>query len=265
MGWRFYQNVRDADITKSEKHLNYAIIAGLSLLHIAEGMKSVYFGIEYQSQGAFETWFSTVGRLGIKLVLDLCTELGHIFIVCATIQRMISLVSLPRQLTDEPPRDVHSLLGYSIGVVRIAMPFLALVMHAKVNCFSIYEICVYLVESFIFLYVTVVTFVHLKRVQNEEMLSIPAWQLFSNPLVTGALCATSFLSFIIMAATFDFAYETTLITPANIGPVIVPTFFTLLAGLFLIIYQDTKAMLMEARTPASGGKGRRVKFSIRDL
>jgi hypothetical protein len=51
----------------------------------------------------------------------------------------------------------------------------------------------------------------LRRIQNEEQLNLPQWQLFSNPIVTGSICFAAFLCFVVTAATFDYAYEASMV------------------------------------------------------
>jgi hypothetical protein len=148
VGWRLYSRQKSEPVPRNELILNYGIVACLALFFLTEILKAIYFGMEYNAQGS---------RGSVKMALDIGNEAAHMLLIFSILQRMISLVSLPSQGSDpNAPTDLHVLMGYSIGILRLAMPFVGMLLYAKVSTFGIYQLMVYLLESFILIYVTVV-------------------------------------------------------------------------------------------------------------
>ncbi len=120
--WRFLKNERDLPYTSQEKWTNYSIIATLTLLHLCEVAKSVYFGLEYSHK---ESVFAFVGRAGVKMVIDILAEAAHIMTILTVLQRMVGLVVPPQQLGSENRRELHVLLSFAIAACRAGIPILA--------------------------------------------------------------------------------------------------------------------------------------------
>ena len=87
------------------------------------------------------------------------------------------------------------------------LPFV--VMRREVSAFGAYSILTLVLEIFIFIFATVVISRLLSQLQKDDDLHIPTWRLFSNPIVTGSLVSISFLTLVVMAATYSAAYEGT--------------------------------------------------------
>lgn len=100
--------------------------------------------------------------------------------------------------------------------------------------------------------------------ESDEQLNVPTWQLFSNAIVTTFLAFLSLLVLVLMACTYDMAYETNsvIVSTANSWPLVLPSIYAVFVGFSLVLYQDTQVILHEVRTPTTGKGVRRVKFEI---
>lgn len=115
--WRFYKNEAEVPVTRTEKQINYIIIAALTALHLAEVVKSFYFGFEYQG--------SKYGEVALIALISVLAEAGHILTLFAVLARGLSLVNSTKQLTDENRRDFNSMVVYVLGASRLCLPILA--------------------------------------------------------------------------------------------------------------------------------------------
>lgn len=248
VSWRFFRNEQDMPSTKQERTIQYAIIACLTFLHLAEAAKAAYFGLIYSNANYL---LSIVPRLALQYVISFLAEAAHILLVCVVMMRMSGLVEIRRKgfaSLDHPSYDVYTLIGYAIIISRLFLPFICLVMQRQLNAFGSYTLLVLSFEIGVFIYASVITSRFLTQLRREDDLQIPAWRLFSNSIVTICLSSISFITLVGMAATYNSSYETFYSNITYIGPLVMPSLYSVLVCVTLIMYQDTKLLILEAKS-----------------
>lgn len=143
VSYRFYRNEQDLPATKQEKYIQYGIITCLTFLHLAEAAKAAYFGLLYSNANYL---LSFVPRLALQYVINILTELGHIFLVAVVVMRMAGLVDIRRKSFinhDRPTHDVYSLVGFAVTVTRSVLPLIALSKFWRLMLFR----CIYFTIS----------------------------------------------------------------------------------------------------------------------
>jgi hypothetical protein len=91
----------------------------VTALHIVESLKGAYFGMEYFEK---QTMFNIIGRLGIRITMNIVAEAAHILTFVVVLMRLTQLIS---PITQENGKwKMEIIAGYMILALRIVCPIL---------------------------------------------------------------------------------------------------------------------------------------------
>jgi hypothetical protein len=121
VGWRLKRLEEDVPVTRGERKTTYAIIACVTALHIVEGMKGAFFGMEYYNQTEV---FSFIARAGIFAAMNIVAEIAHVLTFAVVLMRTIQLVTPPQQFEEESKMNMEVIGAYTLLASRIFCPFL---------------------------------------------------------------------------------------------------------------------------------------------
>ncbi|KAJ2994065.1 hypothetical protein HDV02_001876 [Globomyces sp. JEL0801] len=254
--------IRDMSLSRGEQNIQISIITTLCIKLLNEILKAIFFGLDYH-QG--DTTTGAVGSVLFLILANWLTELSHIFTVIIVLIRTNGLIITPKAVTDENRLDVRVVVSYFLVFTRIVMPFLFHAFGMEINSFGIYQIYALFFELLVYMYATFSTAQYLRKLQDENKISLPTWLLYSNPISTGVLSFVAmFFMFIIGVANNQLPQSaiTADVTPNATLNVSSSIYSVLVALVFSFFYHDTKLAIQTPYTPNHNKGMRRVKFSM---